>query len=512
MKRKHWLILAAVLLCALTLGGCEKQEAQETAAPTAVVATRPPQTEPDNPVSTSPQRTDAAVSEQVIDRSTDNGVSWYITRDGAGYTLHVSGAQIPDGWINSVARFTNTDSNGSNSLISQIKHLVLKDDVTQIGGRAFANCTALTDVTLGAGVTDMGNQVFFGCQNLFEVQFTGTQVPAAALKGNTVVQYARISKDCTAIGNEAFSGCTALLSVDGATPALVQLGDSAFAKCTALSAAPDMSGLRIMGASVFEGCTALKRITFPQTLTSIGSYAFQGCSALQEIVFPQRGDMSIGSNAFENCTALSRVELTSAVYSADNAAFRGCTALISLTLGGQSKLGADLLSGCSNVTVTVVGTLPEDALRDSSAVVKVSFEGCRVVSAHAFSYCTSLKELAFREDKPVVIIGDEAFRGCSGLIVVELGSGLEEIGSRAFADCSGLKEITLPKSLKKIGSAVFANATNFADSTSGIRYEGDEAAWQKVTKPAQRTGVSWNAGISSNGDTAEPKITYLRRR
>ena len=38
-------------------------------------------------------------------------------------------------------------------------------------------------------------------------------------------------------------------------------------------------------------------------------------------------------------------------------------------------------------------------------------------------------------------IGDEAFRGCSGLTSVTIGSGVESIGGRAFEYCSGLTSV-----------------------------------------------------------------------
>lgn len=544
MNSKQWIALAVLLMCMPLFTGCNKPASQANASSTAVsvpdAVTAPPNVNKPDAVTQPPQAEESAQTKSDVERRTDvedsgkdQGVSWYTTRDGDGYALHVSGATIPARWMNSVLRFTNKDSNGAN-LLGRIVSVVVADDVTAIGERAFAGCSALVDVKLGAGVSSMGSQVFFDCQRLYKVSFTSTEVPASALKGNQVVQKVSISGDCTSICKEAFSGCTALRAVEGATEALVQLedsafagctalnglpempglrqiGDNAFAKCTAMTEAPNMPRLRLMGEYAFSECTALRSMTFPETLVSIGSYAFQGCSALRDIVFPDWGDMKLCENAFESCTNLSSAVLTKAVYAVGTECFKGCTSLTSLTLDSQDSLGDNLLSGCSNLTVTVKGRMPEAALEGSGAVVEVRFEGNTVVPARAFSGCAALKKLSFNEALPVKTIGEEAFQGCSALGIVDLGEGLESLGSRAFANCTNMQKVTMPRSLKKIGSAVFANIQAFAeDYRTRICFAGSETEWNKVEKPAQKTGVSWNAGITRS-DTTTLSITYLNK-
>ncbi len=542
MNRKHWMMLAA-LLCIPLMTSCNAIDTQESSADLSALdastappivqeheaSTQSPQSE--NTANTAPNaglRTDEVYREA---EGVDLGVAWYTTRYGQGYELHVSGTAIPDRWINSVAHFTNKDGNGNN-LMNQIVSLVVQDDVTAIGERAFANCSELEYVELGAGMTSMGNQVFYGCQKLYKVEFASAKVPAAALKGNQVVQAVSLRSGCTMVGDEAFSGCSALISIEGATADLVQLGESAFAGCTALTAMPDMPnllqmgdnafarcsalkaapympGLRLMGEYAFAECTVLQSISFSEALISVGNYAFQNCSALREISFPAWGDLKVGNNAFEKCTSLSTVVLTKAVYAVGNEGFRGCTSLTSLTLDGQDSLGNNLLSECSNVNVIVKGKMPAAALKDCGAVVGVSFEGNTVIPAQAFSGCTALKELTFSEKLPVRIIEEAAFHGCTALGAVKLGEGLESLGSRAFEDCTNMTEITMPRSLKKIGSAVFARVQAFAeDYRRKIRFAGSEAEWNKVDKPAQKTGVSWNAGITAR-DYDQLTITYL---
>lgn len=53
----------------------------------------------------------------------------------------------------------------------------------------------------------------------------------------------------------------------------------------------------------------------------------------------------------------------------------------------------------------------------------------------------------------VAIIGDVAFRGCTGLTSVEIPEGVTEVRAGAFIECSSLTSIIIPKSLTKISYA-----------------------------------------------------------
>ena len=56
----------------------------------------------------------------------------------------------------------------------------------------------------------------------------------------------------------------------------------------------------------------------------------------------------------------------------------------------------------------------------------------------------------------VTSIGDNAFRYCSGLTSVTIGSGVTSIGEWAFAYCDGLTSVTIPNSVTSIGDWAFS--------------------------------------------------------
>ena len=52
--------------------------------------------------------------------------------------------------------------------------VTIGNGVTSIGDEAFSGCTGLTSVTIGNGVTSIGYAAFGNCTNLTSVTFEGT--------------------------------------------------------------------------------------------------------------------------------------------------------------------------------------------------------------------------------------------------------------------------------------------------------------------------------------------------
>lgn len=65
----------------------------------------------------------------------------------------------------------------------------------------------------------------------------------------------------------------------------------------------------------------------------------------------------------------------------------------------------------------------------------------------------------------VTAVGDNAFRDCGGLSVVEIGENVETIGKRSFMNCSNLTAVTITKGVTSIGDYAFAQCTNLYNVT-----------------------------------------------
>ena len=154
-------------------------------------------------------------------------ITWNLSEDG---TLTISGTgDIPGSgdapWF---------------SRSYEIKKVIIKDGVTNIGNKAFFDYPALTSVEIPNSVTSIGESAFFQCMRLTSVTI-----------GNSL----------TRIGKRAFENCTALLSVEFPN-SLTNIEESAFGNCFVLTS-----------------------ITIPNSVTSIGNNAFVNCMNLKSFTF-----------------------------------------------------------------------------------------------------------------------------------------------------------------------------------------------------------------------------------
>ena len=234
----------------------------------------------------------------------------------------------------------------------------------EIGNSAFSNCTNLTTVELGDGVTSIGKSAFLKC----------TQLPSIT-----------IGSGVTSIGTSAFNGCTALTNANIGSGAI---GANAFQDCSSLIAVTLGDGVTSIGANAFLRCTALTSISIGSGVTSIGSGAFNGCTALTNANI---GSGAIGANAFQDCSRLASVTLGDGVTSIGANAFLRCTELTSMDIGSSVKtIESYAFSGCKALEEVTISAaqIGNQAFRSASALKKVTLgDGVEAIPAGAFSSC-----------------------------------------------------------------------------------------------------------------------------
>ena len=162
------------------------------------------------------------------------------------------------------------------------------------------HCLEITSITIGDGVTSIGDNAFHSC-NAESVDLQGTSL--------------------VSIGKNAFSRCTMLMSIF--IPESVQsIGSEAFSLCEGLSTVELPTMLTIIPDGIFTDCALLESITIPDTVTEIGANAFSKCTAFSLTELPS-GIQRIGAAAFENCGSIENLELPKTLESIGEAAFGG---------------------------------------------------------------------------------------------------------------------------------------------------------------------------------------------
>ena len=155
---------------------------------------------------------------------------------------------------------------------------------TGIGGNwgTFINNKKITKCDL-TGVTDWGR--------------TPT-LPDVAFANCTALQEVTLPGDMKVIGGSAFSGCAALTTVNLSQVTWINL--NAFYECTSLEMLI-LDNVTEIGREVFYGCTSLKTLKIPKC-TRFGNYIVTGCKALTRIEATATGDFLdiIGNSSIEN--------------------------------------------------------------------------------------------------------------------------------------------------------------------------------------------------------------------
>lgn len=369
---------------------------------------------------------------------------------------------------------------------TNIKKLIIPSSVTQIGERAFLNCTALEEVYFvsinhredGAGnvinenvdwadLSIMLESAFEGCTNLKKVDFSNVKKITVA--------------------NRCFADCTSLEELID-LQSVGTMGDYAFMGCTSLKGEKldgneyvlDLSGLHVSGRYVFSGCNAVEDIETGR-FTALGEYMFAGCTSIGakkvitlktpnigvgafancknmlgvKLEDPTDNDLRfrIGANAFENCgkAGVFTFDFNDVkIRSIGNEAFKNSalSSLNKLNLQYLESFGGKVFSGSKITSFVLSDTLDATKL----AILGIPFKGISVQIAPGSSKYTLENNVIYYKDGSslTAVYANPDWTG-------EISDKTTAIGAYAFAD-SKAASVTIPASVTKMGEGAFENA------------------------------------------------------
>ena len=413
---------------------------------------------------------------------------------------------------------------------SSITEVIIPAYVTSVGISAFEGCTGITKVTVrGPRNNDLtiGENAFTGCAILEEVNFEGGNDEGAGI---------------ITIGTRAFAACEVLDKLNvGENVNIGLIGDYAFSKDIALNELniAESASVAAIGEYAFEQCLSIKAYVVHASTTSVGSYAFLGCSYLETVEFaPNGGEVSFGTGVFQDCVRLTTIKLPATLSGFDGSVFDGCEHINTIEVDpgnpyletfegalytmGRTELvyyPRDLSGDLSKLPWDTLTKIGPAVFKSNPKVTSVVIgAGITEIGAGAFDSCINLTSVTFANTTGAMIIGDNAFSGCTQVSEITLPAQTTSIGAKAFY-LTKLATFVVPETVTSIGDQAFAY-TNLSTIhiPAAVTYIGQGAFMNAVslasvtfaggTEPLvigavdmEATSVQLQTDWSKNGDT-----------
>lgn len=360
-----------------------------------------------------------------------------------------------------------------------------------IGASAFSECSNLDAGNLSAkidrhafegsavrnldikDISNLDKGVYQNCGNLESVTISGNgEIPDRLFSECNKLKNVTIGEGITAVGDSAFSK-TAVEKIILPSTVIVVRSD-AFRECRQLREVILNNGLKTIAESAFKQTENLSEISIPDSVKHIGSGCF-ACSGIKSVKLPENSAFtSILWETFFGCKNLETVKLPDSVNVIDDYAFSECTSLRSINLDkvqvidssafaktaleyitlSARKIGSGAFAQCENLKkadLSGIGTKKLDSrlFFECMNLNKISLpkNQIKIFGGDCF-YHTAIKEITF--DTEQITVGLNAF-GKTNLKKVVISENCNDIlfQDYAFREAE-VEEFVIPDFLEKV--------------------------------------------------------------
>lgn len=305
-----------------------------------------------------------------------------------------------------------------------IKYVVVGNEVTSIGERAFEDCTSLVSIEIPNSVIEIGDNAFRGCASLKSIK-----IP------NSVMW----------IGNDAFAGCTSLEVIN------VDLSNECYSSDNGVLYNKDKSLLILYPSRKSE-----TSFVIPNSVTDI-SCTFLGCTSLESIVCLTKLPPMYhchSSNIPKSCV-LKVPKGTKQAY--------------------MEHKSWKHIKNIEEFELIKCGDVVNSELKNNGTMV--IFGSGEMDDDCTFENDNRIKRVVIKGD--ITELSENLFKDCRRLRIVEIDSLLEEIADGAFSGCENILSITINSELPPI---VGANTLEGVMRTTEIRVPKDSIRYYKAAK------------------------------
>ncbi len=300
-----------------------------------------------------------------------------------------------------------------------LKEIIIKDCITNIGNNAFRNCTNLKTINISSGIENIGDNTFNG------VHIINLTAPTNAIRFFDKDKLVKVSLNGgTTLPSSAFYNCNTLEEIY-LNNELTSIGDFSFNNCSNLNKLTfiniENSNLQNIGSHAFENCEFLTSIILPTQLESIGNYAFENCYRLVELY---------------NLSSLNITLSNSREYDKFGGIGKYLKVINTTLVDKPSKLSVydNIIYYNNGNTEREIAIGPKN-ININSIIID---NNCLEINQYAFYNCSNLRQIELGN---ITKIGTHSFDGCRSLTSITLPTQLTTINMSAFLNCYGLVEI-----------------------------------------------------------------------